>query len=90
MARYDLVKVEKFAQKKLFLPTMASTIWISRRAIIKTSQSKTFKTSVSFKANLSKIEQKVKFNPSVRQNGLKKIQIKSKSAFFMWKYLRNY
>ena len=57
-------------------------------AIIKTSQSKTFKTSVSFKANLSKIEQKVKFNPSVRQNGLKKIQIKRKSAFFMWKYLK--
>ena len=78
MAQYDLVKVEKFAQKKLFLPTMASTIWISRRAIIKTSQSKIFKTSVTLSHALSKVEQKVKFNPRVKQNDWKEVQIMKK------------
>ena len=52
--------------------------------------SKIFKSSVSFKYSLSKVEQKLKFNPRVRQNGQKKFQFKEKSAFFKQKYSSKY
>ena len=46
--------------------------------VIKTSQSKIFKTSVTLSHALSKVEQKVKFNPRVKQNDWKEVQIMKK------------